>query len=160
MSAQNVDDLSQKILEVEALPSGSVFQLTVTDEEGTSAADDYLKRYMTQVQDMLRQAIGTKLDLSKPEIKFGDDEVFLSVKGGKGLLKVNASLQASVIWNGSSLDVNVKSIDIPIVSVDPATVNAYIQKPINDSMAMLQQYYEIHSFKIVEGSAIIEATKK
>ena len=160
ISGQETDKITQQILEIEALPSGSEFQMTISDEDATSAAQSYLIKYMNQIQETIRQMIGTKLDLSKPKVEFGEDELAFSIKGGKGFMKVNISLRADAVWNGSTLQVDVKSIDVPIVSVDPATANSYIQGPINNFVELIKQYYDIRSFKLSEGSCIIDASKK
>ena len=86
--------------------------------------------------------------------------MLMTAKGGKGFLKVNASLRASVIWNGTTLNVDIKSVDVPIVSVDPASINAYLQGPLNSYVGQLKQYYEIRSFSVGEGKIELEAMKK
>ena len=139
---------------------GSLFSLTITEDELTAAAEELLAQYSAAIQDSIQQAIGVRLTVSDPKITFRNNEMLMTAKGGKGFLKVNASLRASVIWNGTTLNVDIKSVDVPIVSVDPASINAYLQGPLNSYVGQLKQYYEIRSFSVGEGKIELEAMKK
>ena len=77
-------------------------------------------------------------------------------------MKVTASAGGTVTWDeqAQQLNVNIDSVDIPIISVDPSTINAYIQAPINDFIHGLMDKYEVRSFKIYDGYALLEAMKK
>ena len=156
---QSADNLENQLRAIEALPSGSVFTLTVTDDDISATANKYLNMYMTEIQDMLQGAVGTKLSLSDPIIEFKTKKANASLRVGKGFLKVAASIEADVTWDGK-LHVNVTDVNVPIIQVDAATVNSYIEGPIDSGMAYLEQYLEIRSFEIEEGLITFEAVKK
>ena len=156
---QSADNLENQVRAIEALPSGSVFTLRVTDDDISATANKYLELYMTEIQDMLQGAVGTKLSLSDPIIEFKTRKANASLRVGKGFLKVAASIDADVTWDGS-LHVNVTNVNVPIVQVDAATVNAYLQGPVESGMRYIEQYLEIRSFEIEEGVITLEAMKK
>ena len=162
ISAQTVEKLTNQLLEVQNLPSGSVFQLKLTDEDATAAASEYLEKYMEDIQKMIEQTLGMKMDFSDPKIDFDENRLVVSIRGGVGFLKITASASGTVVWDTETqtLRVNVESVDIPIVSVDPSTVDSYIQGPINDFIHDLMKGYEVLSFNIYDGFAILEARKK
>ena len=160
--AQTVEKLTNQLQEVQNLPSGSVFQLTLTDADATDAASEYLERYIEKIQTMVEQSVGMKLDFSDPKIDFDEDRLVVSIRGGIGFLKITASASGKVVWDAPSqtLRVDMQSVDIPIISVDPATVNSYIQGPINDLIHDKMSGYEVLSFNIYDGFAVLEARKK
>lgn len=160
--AQTIEKLTDQLREVQNLPSGSVFQLTLTDADATEAASEYLERYIEQIQNMIEQAVGMKLDFSDPKIDFDEDRLVVSVRGGIGFLKITASASGKVTWDAptQTLRVDMQSVDIPVISVDPATVNSYIQGPINDFIHNTLNDYEVLSFNIYDGYAVLEAKKK
>ncbi len=160
--AETIEKLTEQLRQVEALPSGTVFQLILTDDDATDAAEEYLERYMEEIQQMIQQSAGIKLDLSDPRIEFDEDFLIISIRGGFGALKVTVSASGTAVWDAASytVKVDIKSVDIPIISVDPATVNAYIQPAINDFIQNLMRGYEIRSFEIRDDYAIVEAMKK
>ena len=157
---QAAEKLEQEFKDIMALPSGSLFTLTISDDEVTEAANEYLVRYMDEIVDLLQQMTGMKLDISRPEVEFRTDESAASLRVGKGFMKVPASVRASVYWENGTIVMDVKSIDVPTISVDPATVNGYIQKPINDGTEYISQYLDIQSFKVCEGYIELVAIKK
>ncbi len=157
---QAAEKLENEINEILALPAGTVFSLTVSDDEVTQAANEYLDRYTDYLVEMIRQASGMNVDISHPVIDFKTDDAYASLRVGKGFLKVTASIRASVLWENGTLVVDVKSVDIPTISVDPATINAYIQGPVNSGVEYLEKYLEINSFKVCEGYIELEAMKK
>ncbi len=152
--------LEAQFNEILALPAGSVFTLTVSDDEITEAANEYLDRYTDEIVEMIRETAGVKLDVSHPVIEFKTDDATASIRVGKGFLKVTASIRASVVWENDTLVVDVKSVDIPTISVDPATVNSYIQGPVNSGVNELKKYLEIYSFSVSDGYIQLEAMKK
>ena len=157
--AETIEKLTEQLREVENLPSGTVFQLKLTDDDATSAAEEYLLRYMEDIQAMIQQTAGFKISLSDPKIIFNDDMLVISIRGGLGVLKVTVSASAHVLWEDNMLKVDVKSVDIPVISVDPPTINSYIQDPLNDFINDLMEGYEVRSFD-VEEYAILEAVKR
>ena len=134
--------------EFQSLPSGASFSVRVTDFEAEEAAKEYLAENRDQVSGLIRQAAGVSLD-----------EIVLSAKGGRGLLKVRASLSADVRWNGG-LNVNVQSLELPFVSVTPQKLNSVVEGPLKGVMARVAGYAEIRSFRITEGAAVLDAVRK
>ncbi len=159
ISAQTIEKLENQYREIEALPSGSVFNLVVTDDDMSSAATEYLIMFEHEIQNMIQESTGMRLDVSDPYIEFKTDKTVLSIKAGKGFLKVTASLQAEITWDGS-IHVNVISVDVPLVTVDPATVNSYIEYPVSQGMAKLEEKYEIRDLHVGDGMITLEAMKK
>ncbi len=160
MSAQTIEKFQNQILQIEALPSGSEFSLTITEDDLTAAAGELLVRYKTDIQNTIREALGVSLTVTDPKISLKNSEMIMTAKGGKGFLKVNASFQAGLVWDGTTVRIDVKSVDIPIVSVDPATLTAYLQGPLSSYIEQIKQYYEIRSFSVSEGKIYLEAVKK
>ena len=161
-SAQTVEKLTNQLREVQSLPSGSVFQLILTDDDATAAASEYLVRYMIEIQNMVQQSIGARLDFSDPRIDFDEDRMIISIRGGLGFLKITASASGTVVWDEptQTLKIDIQTVDIPIISVDPATINSYIQNPINDFIHDMMKGYDVLSFNVYDGYAILEAMKK
>lgn len=160
--AQTAEKLENQLREVKNLPSGSVFQLTLTDEDATKAAAEYLTIYMERIQNMIVNTVGIKLDFSDPEIDFDDERIIVSIRGGIGFLKIKASASGKVEWDTSTqtLKVDIQSVDIPIISVDPATVTSYIQGPLNEFIHSILGSYEILAFNIHDGYAVLDARKR
>ena len=155
-AAENIQDQIRKINE---LPPNSEFTWKLDDDEISDAANEYLDKYAGEIEEMIRSAIGTKVDLSDAHVEFKPNTVNASVKAGKGFLKVSASTQAEVTWDGK-LHVNVKDVDVPIVSVDPAAINSLIQTPVERAVNYLEQYVEIRSITIGDGYVEINAVRK
>lgn len=162
ISAQTIEKLTNQLRDVQNLPAGSVFQLTLTDEDATAAAAEYMEKYMEEIQQMIEQSLGMKLNFSDPRIDFDKDRLVISVRGGMGFLKITVSASGIVKWDvpSQTLHVDIQSVDIPIISVDPATVNSYIQAPINDFIHNMMKDYDVLSFNVYDGYAILEARKK
>lgn len=160
-NAQTIDKLKDQLREVQNLPSGSVFQLKLTEEEATAASAEYLARYTDEIQNIVQQSVGVSLEFSDPQINFEEDKIIISIRGGVGFLKIKASASGKVFWDttAKTLKVDVQSVDIPIISVDSDTVNSYIQGPLNDFVSDLMKDYEVLSFNIFDGHAILEARK-
>ena len=156
---QAAEKLENQFREIEALPSGAAFTLTVTDDDITAAANEYLARYLPEIEQMVQEATGIKLNFADPVIEFKTDYATASLRVGKGILKIPASLRADVYWDGT-LHVEVKEIEVPVISVDPVSVNSAIQGPIRDAMASLEKYYEIRDLELAEGYIKLEAVKK
>lgn len=162
ISAQTIEKLTNQLRDVEQLPSGTVFQIIMTDDDLTDAAGEYLNIYKGEIHDMIQQSTGIKVDLSDPKIEFDENFMVVSINGGIGFLKVQISANGTVFWDkeASRVKVNVQSVDVPIISIDPATINAYIEEPINAFVQDLLRGYDIHSFEIKDDYAIIEAMKR
>ena len=148
-----------KFEEFKALPSGESFTIKVTDQEATAAANEFVTEQKTQIREFLKQSTGFGLDISDPAIDFLDDGIILSAKGGKGFLKANASITADVRWD-DGLAVNVRSVDVPFISVSPQKLNSAVKKPLSLLMAKVGEYAEIRAFVLMYGCAVLEAVRK
>ncbi len=157
--SQAVEKLENKYREIRALSPGTTFTLMITDDDISDAGNEYLEQYLPELQRMVEELTGIKLSFSDPVIEFKTGAATFSLRVGKGFLKIPASMKANVTWDGE-LHVNVESMDIPVISVDPAAVNAYIQEPIREGMAEVEKYYEIHELEVAEGYIRVTATKK
>ena len=148
-----------KFEEFRALPAGESFTIKVTDREATAAANEFVTEQKTQIREFLKQSTGFGLDISDPAIDFLDDGIILSAKGGKGFLKANASITADVRWD-DGLAVNVRSVDVPFISVSPQKLNSAVKKPLSLLMAKVGEYAEIRAFVLMYGCAVLEAVRK
>ena len=160
ISGQTIDQFTEYYKEIANLPSGTSFRITITDDDATKIADEYLQRNYESIQNLLQQAIGIRLDIDNPKIEFEDDMVTASARGGKSILKVGASIQGTMVWVDNQLHIDVKSVDVPVISVDPATVNSYMHGPLERAVSKGLQYYDVISFDIEDGYAILEAVKR
>jgi|GEM_PF-5578337 len=143
----------------QTLPGGETFRIEVTDAEATAAAKEYVSENKAQIKKMLKQAAGVGLDVDDPAIRFVEDGVLLSAKGGKGLVKAKASLAADVKWDGD-LSVVVRSVNVPIIKVSPESLNSTMEKPLRQLMEKVEEYAEVRSFKVKDGAAVLEAVRK
>ncbi len=160
VSAQTVEKLKQQFDEIAALPSGSSFTLTLSDDDATAAAEEYLGKYMDTIKEAINEAIGMSLDISSPTVTFGEDTLTLNLKAGKGILKVNVSASANVVWEDNDLHVTVTELNIPIVSVPVETANSFIAGPLKNIITELLKSYDVQSFKLSDGVATLSAAKK
>ena len=158
MGAQ-LKNFMDKLEEFKALPSGESFTIKVTDQEATSAANEFVTEQKAQIKEFLKQSTGFALGISDPVIDFLDDGIILSAKGGKGFLKAGASITANVLWD-SRLVVNVRSVDVPFISVSPQKLNSAVKKNLSRLMAKVEEYAEIRAFKLTYGCAVLEAVRK
>lgn len=147
-------------LDLTKIPSGSNIQITLTDQEATTYAENYLSSHKDEIKDLINQKVKTNLDVSNPEIHFDENEVFLSLKAGIKFVKATAQATASVLWDGSNVQVNVKSLDIPVLKMDASKANGIIQQPLKALIEDIQKDFIIKSFKLHKGSAAIDAVKK
>ena len=154
-----INKFTGKFNEFRALAPGERFSVRVTDTEAADAAREYLTKNRSHVSEMIRSAAGVGLDVSDPEVRFHPDEVFISARGGKGFMKVKASLCAEIRWDGRPL-VNVRSVEVPFVPVTPQKLNSVVEKPLVSIMKTVGDYAEIISFRIAEGEAVLDALRK
>ena len=142
------------------LPSGLTIRLSLTDRDATAFAAKYLNDHNKEIKELIQQKLKFNPDITEPQIQFGRDEIHLSAKVGIRFMKANAILTASVHWNGSRADINIKTLELPIVTLDASKANGLIQKPIEDFVSQLQQDFNILSFIVDTGSVTIDAVKK
>lgn len=150
-----IDRFVGKFNEFRALRPGEKFSVRVTDFEANEAAREYLSENRAQVTQLIRNAAGVGLEVSDPEIRFHTDELALSARGGRGLMKVRASLCAEVRWE-NRLVVNVKSVEVPFIQVTPQKLNSIVEQPLRSVMNRVSEYAEIRAFRLIEGAAILE----
>lgn len=148
-----------KFEEFRTLPKGESFTIEVTDLEATAAAREYVAENDAQIKQAMKQETGFELEVDKPSIGFRKDKVLLSLMAGKGFLKTKASITADVKWDGKPVVV-VRSVEVPIVSVSPGELNTFVEEPLKQMTAAVEEYAEIRSFRIEDGVAVLEAVRK
>ena len=142
------------------LPSGLTIRLSLTDRDATAFVGRYLTEHNKEIKDLIQQKLKFNPDITEPRIQFDQDEILLSAKVGIRFMKANARLTASVCWKGNSVDINIKTLELPIVTLDASKANSLIKKPIEDFVGQLQQDFNILSFTVEAGSVTIDAVKK
>lgn len=142
------------------LPSGLTIQMTLSDADTQAYAEKYLAEHYSEIKDLVHKKAGISLDISDPVIRFRDDEIHLSARAGMRFMKVTASAAVSVLWDGDRALVNVKSLEGPVIAIDPQKANALIRDPVQNFVRELQQDFDIRSFRITDGSISIKAIKK
>ena len=75
------------------------------------------------------------------------------------LVSVPKTLTADVRWD-DGLAVNVRSVDVPFISVSPKKLNSAVEKPLSRLMAKVEEYAEIRAFRLMYGCAVLEAVRK
>ena len=148
-----------KFEEFKTLPSGEPFSIEVTDVEATAVAREYVAENKAQIKAAMKEETGFELDVDKPSITFRKDAVLLSLMAGVGFLKTKASITADVKWDGKPVVV-VRSVEVPVVSVSPADLNAFVEEPLKQMTTAVEEYAEIRSFKVEDGAAVLEAVRK
>ena len=142
------------------ITSGSNIQIKLTDEDATRYAEEYLTSHKDEVKELVSQKLKVSLDVTEPKIHFDEDEIHVSAHVGKSIIKVTAKASASVRWDGKQAQVNIKTLDVPIVKLEAAKANGVIQQPIKAFIDQIQKDFIIKSFKLHKGAASIEAVKK
>ena len=154
-----IQQFMDKFETFKTLPGGEPFTIEVTDLEATAAAREYVAENKALIRAGMKQETGFELDVDKPSITFRDDTVLLSVMAGVGFLKTKATLTADVKWDGGPV-VNVRSVEVPVVSVSPEKLNSSVEEPLKKMMDIVEEYAEIRSFKLKDGVAVLEAVRK
>ena len=154
-----LNSFRNKFEEFKTLPAGQSFTIKVTDQEATAAACEYLAENKASVGQKIKKRTGLSLDIDNPTVTFRNDEIGVSASGGKGFLKAKATLDADVQWNGQPTVV-VRSVKVPVVSVTPEKLNSVVEKPLKQLMEKVEEYAEIHNFKLQDGFAVLEAIRK
>ncbi len=158
MGAQ-LQHLMDKFEKIRVLPSGEPFIIEVTDQEATSAADEFVTENKAQIREFLKRSTGFALDISDPVVFFLDDGIILSAKGGRGFLKAEASITANVRWDGEPV-VTVRSVDVPFISVSPRKLNSVVKNPLKRLTDRVERYAEISSLSLKTGYAVLKAVRK
>ena len=154
-----LNSFKNKFEEFKALPTGEAFTIRVTDQEATAAAREYLTENKDSVSQQMKKRTGISLNIENPSVTFRKDEIGLSASGGKGFLKAKASLTAEVRWTGKPIVV-VRSVEVPFISVSPEKLNSVVERPLNSVMHLVEGYAEIHSLRLTDGAAILEAVRR
>lgn len=155
-----IDQLSQEISKIEQLPSGSQFTLTISDADLTGAAGEFLETYKTEIEQTLKQYANVNLKVSEPKVTFSAGGFKLSLKVGISFVKVTASAEGTITLQNGTPIVTLTSVDVPVVSVPVADVNATIQSYVNQYAGSINNAYTILSIETQEGYLTITGIKK
>ena len=142
------------------LASGTPFNLTVSDDTLTSAAEELMQQYKNEIETAIKDAAGVKLSLSNPKVEFTNDGFNLSVKAGLGFLKLKAKINGKVSLVDGKPQVVVEKIDVPIIDISADTVNNEIKSLSDQYMNQLPDSYSLSKIELTEGQAVIEGIKK
>ena len=71
-----------------------------------------------------------------------------------------SSASANVVWADNDLHVTITELNVPIVSVPVDTANSAIAGPLKNIITELLKSYDVQSFKLSDGVATLNATKK
>lgn len=146
-------------MDMNKIPSGLTIHLSLSDQDATKYAENYLVTHNEKIKEFIKEKIKVGLDITKPEIRFNENELIISCKAGMHLIKVNASARATILWDGKNVHADVLSLDLPVVSIEPSKANAVIQKPIQTFMNELQKDFQIRSFRVEPGKISVDAVK-
>ena len=142
------------------LASGTPFNLTVSDDTLTSAAEELMQQYKNEIETAIKDAAGVKLSLSNPKVEFTNDGFNLSVKAGLGFLKLKAKINGKVSLVDGKPQVVVEKIDVPIIDISADTVNNEIKSLSDQYMNQLTNSYSLSKIELTEGQAVVEGIKK
>lgn len=146
-------------MDMNQIPSGLTIHLSLSDEDATKYAANYLMTHSEEIKELIREKIKVGMDITNPEIRFNENELILSCRAGMRLMRVNASARASILWDGSNVRADVLSLDLPVVSIDPSKANELIQRPIRTFVSELQKDFHIRSFRVEPGKISVDAVK-
>lgn len=147
-------------MDFSVLPSGLNIQMTLTDHDTTAYAEKYINEHKEDIKNLIRQKTMINADISQPVIRFKPDEIDISARIGIKFVKTNAEVIAAVNWDGSNVNVNIKELILPLVSLDASKANGLIREPIEKFVGMLKQDFTILSFRVETGNITINAVKK
>ena len=142
------------------LAAGTPFNLTVSDDTLTSAAEELMRQYKNEIETAIKDAAGVKLSLSNPKVEFTNDGFNLSVKAGLGFLKLKAKINGKVSLVDGKPQVVVEKIDVPIIDISADTVNNEIKSLSDQYMNQLTDSYNLTKIELTDGQAIVEGIKK
>ena len=143
----------------EKLPAGLTIQLALSDSDATAYVPNYLSEHNDQIKELIQQKIKVNLDITEPQIRFNENELIISCRAGIKFVKVNASVKAYVFWDGKNVLVDIKTLELPIVSIDASKANSLIQKPIQSFVDELRTAFQIKSFRVEPGRISVDAVK-
>lgn len=75
------------------LAAGTPFNLTVSDDTLTSAAEELMRQYKNEIETAIKDAVGVKLSLSNPKVEFTNDGFNLSVKSRTRIPEIKSQNQ-------------------------------------------------------------------
>jgi len=142
------------------LAAGTPFNLTVSDDTLTSAAEELMRQYKNEIETAIKDAAGVKLSLSNPKVEFTNDGFNLSVKAGLGFLKLKAKINGKVSLVDGKPQVVVEKINVPIIDISADTVNNEIKSLSDQYMNQLTDSYSLSKIELTEGQAVVEGIKK
>lgn len=156
--------LSAQLEELNALPSGQAFTLTFDEATLSQAAAEALKTYEAQVKAIIKQYGLPELSMSDPKVDFmpwqdGAANVKLSVKVGKGFLKVTVKAEAQLSLVNGAVALNVTKLDVPVMSIEADTVNSQLAGYLAMYNPVLAQLVTLSRVETTDNAVIVEGTK-
>ena len=155
-----LDQLQTEISKISLMDSGTEFTLTLTDTDLTNAANEALKQYQTEVEQMIKNYAGIGIKVSDPKIVFTENNFSLSVKAGVSFIKVNASAAGTISAQNGIPVVTFSAIDTPIGSVPVEQANSFVQTEIGESTGIITAICSYSDIQIHEGQIVITGKKK
>lgn len=152
--------LEAEVIRVENLPSGSPFSIVFTDKQLTDAAKEGLEQNKEEVKALIKLYFNTDANVSDPKIEFRQDQFKASLKVGVSFLKVGASASGKIGLLNGLPDLNIEKIDLPLVKIDPDTVNSQVKIYIDAYGYLLAEYITISNIAVTDGQILIEGTRK
>ena len=147
-------------MDFSVMPSGLKIQMSLSDQDLTTYAEKYLSEHKEEIKNLIREKTNISAEISQPFIRFNQDEVVIAARVGIKVVKTNAEVSASVIWNGNDVLVNIKQLVLPLISLDASKANGLIHQPIEKFVNNLKQDFQILSLRVEKGSVTISAVKK
>ena len=146
-------------MDMNKIPSGLTIQLSLSDEDATKYAANYLTAHNEKIKEFIKEKIKVGLDIADPVIRFNENELIVSCKVGMHLIKVTASARATILWDGKNVRADVLTLDLPVISIESSKANELIQKPIQTFVKELQKDFQVRSFRVEPGKISVDAVK-
>lgn len=159
-----MNTLQAQLEALAAIPSGEPFALTFDEATLSQAAAEALKMYEPQVKAIIQQNGLPNLSLSDPKVDFmtwqdGAANLKLSIKVGKGFLKVTVKAEAQLSLVNGAIALNVLKLDVPVMSVEADTVNAQVASYLAMYNPTLAQLVTLTRVETTDNAVIVEGTK-
>lgn len=155
-----IQQFQDQFNQIQAMPSGTAFNINITDADASAALDEYLEVEADMVDSLIKDYLNVSVKITDPRITFSDGKISVVVKAGISFIKVDASITAAVTYENGQVIVKTESVKVPVITLEPATVDGYIQPLVNDMMGRVSQGADIQSVTIADGTLSIAAVKK
>ena len=156
-----IDQLTAEVNRIYALPSGSAFNFTVSDDTLTMAAEEAFQKYGNEIKAAVTQLVNVNIDIDKPEVEFlSDGTIKISAKAGKGIFKVGVGVNGKINLVDGKPEIFIEKIDVPIINVSEETANSEIKGLTNQYMNYLTDFCTLSKIEVTEGQAVIEGIVK